>query len=75
MWSKLKAFWAFINGNKTKIGGLITVIGKVASFAGHPEIGDPIQTIGTVVIGGGLAHAAVKVVEGEPQTPVPPAAQ
>jgi len=75
MWSKLKAIWAFINGNKTKIGGLITIVGKVASFAGHPDIGNPIQAIGTAVTSVGLAHATAKVVSGEPQTPVPPAAQ
>jgi len=58
----LRKLWSAVNGNKTKIGAVIILIGKGLTYAGVP-IGVVIEEVGTAVTGLGLTHAATKVLD------------
>jgi len=57
-----KKVWKFVDGNKTKIGAVIMLVGKGLTLVGVP-VGPLVEEVGTGLTGLGLTHAATKVLD------------
>lgn len=63
-------FWNWLDGKKTTIGGLVTLIGQVAGPLGLPlDLVTVVGQVGTALLGLGVVHKAVKQVRKDNKKP------
>ncbi len=62
MFDTLKAFWEFINGKKSVIGGAIMFLARLMDFFGVDiSLTNPLSDFGMAIMTIGFAHKGVKL--------------